>query len=124
MKVGQIEIPCENEDKCHLTISSSGPSIGSFEAPESITNDEVACIVINDPSAELQVYKVEIDGFEIKNAYFENDCINFFIDVDIHPGKYDINISKKVNDQYIPLENTGGQTYIFVTLLPSYTVDS
>ena len=99
MKVGDEEIPCTNQDSenCHLSIVDQVRSNGSFEAPESITDDEEVCIHIHIGGQGWKNYKVKVNGVDIKNAYFANNCMNFFVDIPLVPGDYEITITEQIN---------------------------
>ena len=101
--------------------------------------------MINDGGIGLQDYKVKVDGVDINNAYFANNCMNFYIDIHLVPGNYEVSILKlkdydaiplaveglreripeewNLDLEYVALNNTGGLTYIHVTILPSYTFE-
>ena len=127
MFVNDKNITCENEDagRCLLTVQSATQTSGSYTAPESILNDQTICVKVQDTDSVNQDYIVEVDEYQITNAVFNSTgkCLSFAIDRTFAHGLYNVIILKKVNGQYLPLQNDGGQTTIYIPVLSSYTVD-
>ena len=65
---------------------------------------------VQDTDSVNQDYIVEIGEYEITNAVFNSTgkCLSFAIDRTFAHGLYNVIILKKVNGQYLPLQNDGG----------------